>query len=93
MLIIHIRTDDNGEDLNIIKKLVIVIKEIVRENNVKIAFSGIIHREVRRNCKKMIDDTNKKLKIYCFSVGIVFINNANIDGSSLNRSKLHLNRK
>ena len=46
-----------------------------------------------RNCKYMIDDTNKTLKSYCASVGIGFINNANIDGSCLKRSKLHLNRQ
>ena len=33
------------------------------------------------------------MKSYCASVGIGFINNANINGSCLSRRKLHLNRK
>ena len=41
----------------------------------------------------MIDDTKKKLKICCVSIGIGFISNVSINGSCLNRSKLHLNRK
>ena len=32
-------------------------------------------------------------KKYCNSAGIDFLNNSNIDGSYLNRGKLHLNRK
>ena len=64
------------------KKLKSVIKDIDKENNVKIAFSGIVHRE-DRDCKNMTDDTNKKLKSYCASIGIGFINNVNIDGSCL----------
>ena len=34
-----------------------------------------------------------KLKNYCNSAGMDFIDNANIDGSFLNRGRLHLNRK
>lgn len=60
MFILHIGTNDNGEDLNIIKKLVSLIKEIVRKNDVKIAFLCIIHRKARHDCKEMIDDTDKK---------------------------------
>ena len=88
VLIIHIGRNDNGEDLNTIKKvkkLVTVIKEIDKGNDIEIAFSGIIHREDLLDTKEMIDDTNKKLKSYCASLGIGFINNANIDGSCLSR--------
>ena len=56
----------------------------------KMAFSGIIHR---KDCKYMIDNTNKKLKNYCAFVTIAFVNNANVDGSCLNRSRMHLNCK
>ena len=69
-----------------------MIKEIDKENDVEIAFAGMVHRE-GHDCKDMIDDTNKKLKSYCPSIGRRFINNANIDDSCFNRSKLHLNRK
>ena len=63
-----------------IKKLVNVIKEIDKENDIEIPFSGIVHRE-DRVCKNVIDDTSHKLKSYCASVGRGFINNDNIDGS------------
>ena len=69
-----------------------MIKENDKENDVEIAFSGIVHRQ-DCNCMGMIDDTNKTLKSYSASVCIGFIHNANMDGSCLNRSKLPLNRK
>ena len=69
-----------------------MIKEIDKENDVEIDFSGIVHQE-DRDYKDMIDDTNKKMKSYCASVGIGLINNANFDSSCVNRSKLHLIRK
>ena len=50
MLVIHTGTNDHGEDVNTIKKvkmLASVIKEIDKENDVEIAFSGIVHREDR----------------------------------------------
>ena len=66
---------------------------MIKENDVEIAFSGIIHSEDLRDSKEMIDDTNKKLKNYCASLGIGFINNANIDGFCFSRCKSYLNRK
>ena len=69
-----------------------MIKEIDKENDVEIDFSGIVHQE-DRDYKDMIDDTNKKMKSYCASVRIGLISNANIDSSCVNRSKLHLIRK
>ena len=60
------------------------------QNDIEIAFSSIVYR-AGCDCKDMIDNTNKKLKSYCASVGIGLINNVNIDGSCLSRSKLHLN--
>lgn len=82
MLIIHKGTNDQEQDLNTKndKKLVNVIKEIEKENYIKIPFSSIVHRE-DRVCKNVIDDTSNKLKSYCASVGRGFINNDTIDGS------------
>lgn len=68
-----------------------MIKEINKGNDIEISFCGIVYRE-DRGCKDMIDDTNKKLRSYCASIGIGFINNGNIDGSYFNGTKLHLNR-
>ena len=53
MLVIYTGTD-YGENLNTRKK----------ENDVKIAFSDTFIEE-NRKCKEIIDDSNKKLKIYC----------------------------
>ena len=38
-------------------------------------------------------DVNNKLKNYCNSAGMDFIDNLNIERSCLNRGKLNLNRK
>ena len=70
------------------KKLVSAVKEVNKDNFVKIAFSSIINRE-----DDDFKDKINKLKTYCNSAGMVFIDNANIDGSCLNRRKLYLNRK
>ena len=39
-----------------------MIKELLKENDAEIAFSGIIHREDLCGSREMIDDVNKKLK-------------------------------
>ena len=39
-----------------------------------------------------IKEINRKLENLCKGKGITFVNNTNIDGSCLNRSKLHLNK-
>ena len=54
MLVIYTGTNDYGDNLNIRKK----------ENDVKIAFSDTFIEE-NRKCKEIIDDSNKKLKMYC----------------------------
>ena len=74
------------------KKLVSAVKEVDKDNSIKIAFSSIINRE-DEDFKDKINDVNNKLKNYCNSAGMEFIDNSNIDGSCLNRGKLHLSRK
>ena len=74
------------------KKLVSAVKEVDKDNSIKIAFSSTINRE-DEDFKDKINDINNKLKNYCKSVGMDFIDNSNIDGSCLNRGKLHLNKK
>ena len=61
-------------------------KEVNKDN------SEIIKRE-DEDVKDNINDVNNKLKNYCNSAGVNFIDNSNIDGPCLNRGKLHLNRK
>ena len=58
----------------------------------KIGFSSVSYSQ-----DKDVDDErkylNSKLKKYCEGKGFVFIENANINETGLNNSKLHLNKK
>ena len=73
------------------KKLVSAVKEVDKDQPVKIPFSSIINREDEDFTYK-INNVNNKLKNYCNATGMNFIDNSSIDGSCLNRSKLLLNR-
>ena len=95
IVVIHTGTNDLQNNCNIVKKakkLVSAVKEVDKDNSIKIAFSGIINRE-DENFKDKNNYVNNKLKNYCNSAGMGFIDNSNIDGSCLNRGKLHLNKK
>ena len=95
IVVIHTGTNDLQNNCNIVKKakkLVSAVKEVDKDNSIKIAFSSIINRE-DEDFKDKITDVNNKLKNYCNSAGMDFIDNSNIDGSCLNRGKLLLNRK
>ena len=95
IVVIHTGTNDLQNNCNIVekaKKLISAVKEVDKDNSVKIAFSSIINRG-DEDFKDKTNDANSKLKNYCNSAGMGFIDNSNIDGSSLNRGKLHLNRK
>ena len=74
------------------KKLVGAVKEVDKDNSIKTVFPSIINCE-DEDFKDRVMDVNNKLKNYCYSAGIDFIDNSNIDGSCLNRGKLQLNRK
>ena len=93
--VIHTGTNDLQSNCNIVKKakkLVSAVKEVDKDNSIKIAFSSTINLE-DEDFKDKIMDVNNKLKSYCNSAGMDFIDNSNIDLSCLNRGKLHLNRK
>ena len=94
-LVIHTGTNDIQQEINtmkMVKKLVKVIKEIDSEKETEIIFSGLIQRE-DHDFRDQIEEINVKLKRYCESKGYRFVENSNIDGGFLNRSKLHLNKK
>ena len=95
IVVIHTGTNDLQNNCNIVKKakkLVSAVKEVDKDNSIKIAFSSIINRE-DEDFKDKITDVNNKLKNYCNSAGMDFIDNLNIERSCLNRGKLNLNRK
>ena len=68
------------------------VREVDKDNPVKIALSSMINRE-DEDFKGKINNVNNKLKNNYNSAGMDFIDNVNIDGSCLNRGKLYLNRK
>ena len=94
-LIIH--TGKNGLTNGVntkkkVRKLVEVVREIDESEKTNIGFSIVIQRK-DKDLEDERNEVNVKLKKYCEGKGFVFIENANIDESGLNNSKLHLNKK
>ena len=58
----------------------------------KVEISGLT---IRKDCDldEKLNQTNKDLRSLCIRQGYTFIDNANINSSALNSSKLHLNPK
>ena len=74
-----------------VKKVITTIKEIDVNNEIQISFSSVIYPD-DQYFKEEIKENNRKLENLCKGKEIEFINNTNIDGSCLNRSKLQLNK-
>ena len=94
-LVIHTGTNDIQLEINtmkMVKKLVRVIKENDSEKETEIIFSGLIQRE-DHDFRDQIEEINGKLKRYYESKGCRFVENSNIDGGFLNRSKFHVNKE
>ena len=70
-----------------VRKLVKVVREIDESG-----FSSVIYRK-DKDLEDERNEVNMKLKKYCEGKGFVFNENANINESGLNNSKLHLNKK
>ena len=60
--------------------------------NTQVLLSGIISREDGNYINK-ISELNTKMASYREGQGRIFINDNNIDGTCLNRGRLHLNKK
>ena len=94
MIIIHTGTNSIQNKVNTlqkVRKVITTIKETDVNNEVQIAFSGVIHRD-DEDFEEKIKEINRKLENLCMGKEIKFINNNNIDDSCFNRSKLHLNK-
>ena len=94
MIIIHTGTNDIQNKVNTlqkVRKVVTTMKEIDVNKEIQTAFSSVIHRN-NQDFEEEIKETNRNLENLCKGKGIKFINNNNIDGSCLNRSKLYLNK-
>ena len=70
-----------------LRKLVKVVRETDESEKMKISFSSVIYRK-NKDLEDERNEVNTKLKKYCKGKGFVFIENANIDESGLNGSKL-----
>ena len=60
-------------------------------NETEIVLSSVIHRD-DQDLEDEINKLNKTFENLCKGKGMRFIDNSNIKRSSLNRSKLHLNK-
>ena len=60
-------------------------------DKIEIVLSSVIHQDDQA-VEDEINELNKKLENLCKGKGMCFIDNSNIKSSSLNRSKLHLNK-
>ena len=93
VIIIHCGTNDIENEINTVKKIKKLVKEIdkyVKQNLPKVVISSLIKR-YHKDCNGDIAGINEKL--FCNSKGLSFIDNNNIDRSCLNKGKLHLNRR
>ena len=68
-----------------------VIRETDVDKEIKIGFSSVICR-TDKNLEQERMEINTKLKKYCESKGLIFVENNSINESGLNNSKLHLNK-
>ena len=94
MMVIHSGTNDITNKVNTLQKFRKVINAI-KENDVngeiEIVLSSVIHRD-DQDIEDEINELNKKLENLCKGKVMRFIDNSNIKSSSLNRSKLHLDK-
>ena len=93
MLVIHSGTNDITNKVNTLQKIRKVINAIKDDLNdkIEIVLSSVIHWD-DQDLEDEINKLNKKLENLCKGKGMRFIDNSNIKSSSLNRSKLHLNK-
>ena len=86
---IHTGRNDltNGVNtIKVVRQLVKCVKELDKEDEVKIGFSSVIDRS-DKNPEKEIVDFKLKLKRYWESNQFLFIDNDNIDKSSDSKSE------
>ena len=93
-MVIHSGTNDLTNKVNTllkIRKVINALKENDVSGKIEIVLSSVIHRD-DQDLEDEINKLNKKLENLCKGKGMRFIDNSNIKSSSLNRSKLHLNK-
>ena len=95
VVIVHCGTNDIPNNINTVKKIKKLVKEIEEnnhENIPQVVISSIIKR-YDQDYNEEIQSINDKLQRFCTSKGLSFIDNKNIDKLCLNKRKHHLNRR
>ena len=95
VIILHCGTNDIPNEINTLKKLKKLLKDIEgydTHRKPQVVISGLIKR-YDQDFNEDIKSINEKIQSLCTSKGLSFIDNSNIDKSCLNRSKLQLNRR
>ena len=95
VIIIHCGTNDIENEINTVKKIKNLVKEIDeydKQNPPKVVILSLINRH-DQDFNDDIADINEKRQGFCNSKGLSFIDNNNIDRSCFNKGKLHLNRQ
>ena len=95
VVIVHCGTNDIPNNINTVKKIKKLVKEIEEnnhENIPQVVISSIIKR-YDQDYNEKIQSINDKLQWSSTSKGLSFIDNYNFDKSCLNKGKLHLNRR
>ena len=94
MMVIHSGTNDLTYKVNTLRKIINVINAVEENdvnNEIEMVLSSVIHRD-DQDLEDEINKLNKKLENLYKGKGMRFIDNSNIKSSSVNRSKLHLNK-
>ena len=95
VIILHCEANDISNEINALKKLKKLLKEIEGYDTHKkpqVVISSLIKRYYQ-DFNEDIKSINEKIPRLCTSKGLSFIDNSNIHKSCLNRSKPHLNRR
>ena len=93
IIILHCGTNDITNDVNTVKKMNKLVKEIEENgSSTDTVVSGLTKR-FDRNVINSIERINENLKWWCTGKGFTLIDSNNINESCLNRGKHHLNRR
>ena len=95
VVILHCGTNDIPNNINTVKKIKKLVKEIeekYHENIPQVVISSIIKR-YDQDYNEEIQSINDKVQRFCLSKGLSFTDNKNINKLWLNKANLHLNRR
>ena len=84
-MLVHLGTNDltNGVNtMNKIQKVVATVEEMDNERKMKLGFSSVIGRDDVDKSDEIVA-ANDRLRNYCLSKGLLFVDNRNIDVSCL----------